>query len=456
MSHISYLSDLLSSVFARQPSDKDALDTGSFSELCDAILSHRGESSGNRLARSLLLKFEEAEPALQLTFFHLLANRYDINAEHAIRAAQRYAGLRNAQSLQILMDSVEPRRQELLRRLNRVPGATNDLVKMRALLLKACKQDDDLRRIDLDFQHLFGSWFNQGFLVMREIDWGTPANILEKIIEYEAVHAISSWTALRKRLEPNDRRCFAFFHPAMLDEPLIFVEVALTVESPQSIGEILKGSDRPQVPESEARTAVFYSISNCQKGLAGVSFGNFLIKQVANELSLAVPGLTTFRTLSPVPGLMRWVEQQMSKHKNGQISVEANAGQSMSTVPLLWLELAQAVASSSTYEFSDDDNMQLQKLVAHYLTQARRSDRQPFDPVARFHLGNGASLDAVLPGADVFEKGLSQSAGVMVSYLYNLDQVANNHERYAEQREIIASDTVMALLETEKRKRKLA
>ena len=456
MSHISYLSDLLSSVFARQASDKGTLDQGSFSELCDAILSHRGESSGNRLARSLLLKFEEAEPAVQLTFFHLLANRYDINAEHAIRAAQRYAGLRNAQSLQILMDSVEPRRQELLRRLNRVPGATNDLVKMRALLLKACKQDDDLRRIDLDFQHLFGSWFNQGFLVMREIDWHTPANILEKIIEYEAVHAISSWTALRKRLEPNDRRCFAFFHPAMLDEPLIFVEVALTIESPQSIGEILSGSDRQQVPESEARTAVFYSISNCQKGLAGVSFGNFLIKQVANELSLAVPGLTTFRTLSPVPGLMRWVEQQKAKHTKGQITVDANTGQAESTVPLAWLELAQAVASSSSYEFSDDDNMRLQKLVAHYLTQARRHDRQPFDPVARFHLGNGASLDAVLPGADVFEKGLSQSAGVMVSYLYNLDQVANNHECYAEQREIIASDAVMALLETEKRKRKLA
>ena len=456
MSHISYLSDLLSSVFARQASDKGTLDKGSFSELCDAILSHRGESSGNRLARSLLLKFEEAEPAVQLTFFHLLANRYDINAEHAIRAAQRYAGLRNAQSLQILMDSVEPRRQELLRRLNRVPGATNDLVKMRALLLKACRHDDDLRRIDLDFQHLFGSWFNQGFLVMREIDWHTPANILEKIIEYEAVHAISSWTALRKRLQPNDRRCFAFFHPAMLDEPLIFVEVALTVDSPQSIGEILKGSDRQQVPESEARTAVFYSISNCQKGLAGVSFGNFLIKQVANELSLAVPGLTTFRTLSPVPGLMRWVEQQISKHTGGRISVEANAGQAASTPPLPWLELAQTVASSSSYEFSDDDNMQLQKLVAHYLTQARRSDQQPLDPVARFHLGNGASLDAVLPGADVFEKGLSQSAGVMVSYLYNLDQVANNHELYAEQREIIASDAVMALLDSEKRKRKLA
>ena len=456
MSHISYLSDLLSSVFARQASDNAILDKGSFSELCDAILSHRGEGSGNRLARSLLLKFEEAEPAVQLTFFHLLANRYDINAEHAIRAAQRYAESRNAQSLQILMDSVEPRRQELLRRLNRVPGATNDLVKMRALLLKACKQDDDLRRIDLDFQHLFASWFNQGFLVMREIDWHTPANILEKIIEYEAVHAISSWTALRKRLEPNDRRCFAFFHPTMLDEPLIFVEVALTVDSPQSIGEILKGSDRRQVPESEARTAVFYSISNCQKGLAGVSFGNFLIKQVANELSLAVPGLTTFRTLSPVPGLMRWVEQQISKSADGQTSVEAAAGQAVSTVPLSWLELAQTVASSSSYEFSDDDNMQLQKLVAHYLTQARRVDQQPFDPVARFHLGNGASLDAVLPGADVFEKGLSQSAGVMVSYLYNLEQVANNHERYAEQREIIASDVVMALLETEKRRRKLA
>ena len=456
MSRISYFSDLLSSVFARQAPRNEALDEGSFTDLCDAILSHRGEASGNRLARSLLLKFEESDTESQLAFFRLLASRYDINAEHAIRAAQRYAELRTADSLNILMQSAESRRRELFCRLNRVPGATTQLVKMRALLLQACKQDSDLQRIDLDFQYLFGSWFNQGFLVMREIDWTTPANILEKIIEYEAVHAISSWTALRKRLEPSDRRCFAFFHPAMLDEPLIFVEVALTVESPKSIGEILKGTERRLIPESEARTAVFYSISNCQKGLAGVSFGNFLIKQVASELSLSVPELTTFRTLSPVPGLMRWVNQQINMHIDAQASIEVDNTPSASEVPLEWLKLAQEVASSTSHVFSEDDKTQLQKLVAHYLTQVRRADRQAYDPVARFHLGNGASLDAVLPCADVYKKGLSQSAGVMVSYLYDLDKVSEYHELYAEERQINASDAVMTLLDIDKRKRKFA
>lgn len=455
MSRISYLSDLLSSVFARQDAGGNVVDERSFADLCDAILSHEGESSGSRLSRSLLQKFDNASSDEQLAFFHLLASRFDINPEHAIRAAQRYAKDNSAESLSILMESVEPRRQELFRRVNRVPGATNELVKMRALLLKMSRNDADLQRIDLDFQHLFTSWFNQGFLVMREIDWHTPANILEKIIAYEAVHAISSWSALRKRLEPCDRRCFAFFHPAMLDEPLIFVEVALTADSPLSIGEILKG-DRRILPESEARTAVFYSISNCQKGLAGVSFGSFLIKQVASELSLSVPSLTAFRTLSPVPGFVRWVNAQLESLENNGASIEIDNSERTSDVPMQALKLARQVATSETYEFTGSDNAQLQRLVAHYLLQERRPDTQPLDPVARFHLGNGASLDAVLPGADVYKKGLSQSAGVMVSYLYDLDKVSSNHELYADERQVISSDSVKSLLEPEKRKRKLA
>jgi len=418
-------------------------------------VSHQGESSGNRFARSLLQKFGESTSDEKLEFFQLLANRFDINAEHAMRAAQRYADSRNAENLATLMDSVEPRRQELLRRLNRVPGATNELVKMRALLLEACKQDDDLRRIDVDFQHLFTAWFNQGFLVLREIDWHTPANILEKVIAYEAVHAINSWDALRNRLQPCDRRCFAFFHPAMLDEPLIFVEVALTIDSPTSIGEILK-SDRHTVPEADAKTAVFYSISNCQKGLAGVTFGNFLIKQVANELSKAVPTLKTFRTLSPVPGFIRWVNGQLDSFANKHASIEVDNSLQHNELPVQWLKLAQQVANSTEYNFLIEDNINLRKLVTYYLTQVRREDQHVLDPVARFHLGNGASLDDVLPGADVYEKGLSQSAGVMVSYLYDLDKVASNHEMYANERHIIAADSVMALLEPEKRRRKQA
>ncbi len=455
MSKISYLSDILTSVFARQTSTDEQLGNGSFDELCDAVLSHRGESSGGRLATRLLKKYDHASDSERLEFFKMLADRFDVNAEHAIRAAQRYAQDRTAETLTILSESVESRRQELFRRLNRVPGATTDLVNMRADLLAACKADEELRRIDVDFQHLFRSWFNQGFLVMREIDWSTPANILEKIIAYEAVHAISSWRSLRKRLEPSDRRCFAFFHPAMPDEPLIFVEVALTIDPPDTIASILT-SDRTTIAEQDATTAVFYSISNCQKGLAGVSFGNFLIKQVASELSTSIPNLTTFRTLSPVPGLSRWVKQQLAVLPEQATSQIVDSEDSVDDVPIQWLKLADTVMSSTEFEFNEEQKSQLQQLVAWYLTRAIGSDKQSADPVARFHLGNGASLDAVLPGADLFAKGLAQSAGVMVSYLYDLDKVADNHEAYAEERTIIVSDSVLSVLETDKRKRKSA
>jgi len=378
VSRISYLSDLLSSVFARRDAGESMMDERSFADLCDAILSHQGESSGGRLSRALLKKFDGASSDEQLAFFHLLAERFDINPDHAIRAAQRYAKENSAESLSILMQSVEPRRQELFRRVNRLPGATNELVKMRALLLKNSRTDADLQRIDLDFQQLFTSWFNQGFLVLRQIDWHTPASILEKIIAYG------------------------------------------------------------------------------QKGLAGVSFGSFLIKQVANELSRSVPSLTTFRTLSPVPGFVRWVNTQLASLDSNGASVEIDNTGPTFGVPMQALKLAKEVSESETFDFAESDNAQLQRLVAHYLLQESRADEQPLDPVARFHLGNGASLDKVLPEADVYKKGLSQSAGVMVSYLYDLDNISSNHELYADERQLVSSDAVAALLEPDKRKRRLA
>lgn len=454
MSRISYLSELLSSVFIRQESDTQAQDEGSFTELCDALLAHNGERSGSQIARGLLKRFAESSSEEQVAFFQMLAERFDINADHAVRAAQGYAQTNSAKHLSILMDSVEPRRQELFRRLNCVPGATNQLVNMRAALLDACKSNPELNRIDLDFQHLFRSWFNQGFLVLREIDWHTPANVLEKIIAYEAVHAINSWSALRSRLEPSDRRCFAFFHPAMLDEPLIFVEVALTKKAPETIREVLE-TDRTILRDSEASTAVFYSISNCQKGLAGVSFGNSLIKQVAKELSKSLPGLDTFRTLSPVPGFMRWVREQLTQQNDNDVAT-AESTDSLFNSQIASMRLASAIVGSERYDFDEADKLQIQQLVAHYLLQAKRSDEQPVDPVARFHLGNGAILDAVLPCADVFEKGIKQSAGVMVSYLYDLDQVDDNHEAYANSRTVIASDNVNDLCNPPKRSRKRA
>jgi len=449
MRRVGFLHDILSSVFARGEGDGAALDAGSFTDLVDALLSERGEMSGNRLARGVLGRFESASAEDQLAFFELLAGRFDINASHALRAAESYAETPGPKQLAILTEAVEPRRLELLRRLNRVPGGTVRLVRMRERLLTLIPAHPDLARIDLDFRHLFRAWFNRGFLVLREIDWATPANILEKIIAYEAVHAIGSWTALRTRLEPEDRRCFAFFHPAMPDEPLIFVEVALTSANPLTVGEVLRPG-RPTLRLDEVDTAVFYSISNCQKGLAGVSFGNFLIKQVASELSREVPRIKTFRTLSPVPGFMRWVTSRLDAAESADTASPSDADFVQS------LEVARGVADSGEPVNDDEDRGRLRRLVAHYLVREKRDDGQPLDPVARFHLGNGAILDDVLPGADGFRKALEQSAGTMVSYLYDLEHVDAHHEAYAGEREVVTSGSVCALLDVRRLARRRA
>jgi malonyl-CoA decarboxylase len=271
-----------------------------------------------------------------------------------------------------------------------------------------------LQAFDLDFRHLFSSWFNLGFLVLRPINWDSPAQILEKIIAYEAVHEIHSWDDLRRRLEPEDRRCFAFFHPAMPDEPLIFVEVALTKGIASSVQTLL-AEERQQLSEDQADTAVFYSISNCQAGLANISFGSSLIKQVAADLRAAHPQLTTFVTLSPIPKLAAWAEQ------------------SGVTLP-------------------SDSPQELCASVAEYLLNAKRKDGSPFDPVARFHLGNGAELHAIHAGADLSAKGLAQSGGAMVNYLYDLGRATQNHEQFAATQQVLASAEVKSLVQAAPKK----
>lgn len=436
MNRISFFQDMLTSVFSRDATDALEYDDRTLEQLCDALLSERGEVSGNRIAHQILTRFTKVESDDQLAFFKMLVTRFDIDTLQVQAAANSLAENNSSENLKHLQNCVEPKRQELFRRLNRIPGATGMLVNMRTSLLGHMKDNPELERIDIDFQKLFRAWFNRGFLVLREIDWQTPANILEKLIAYEAVHAISSWDALRRRLAPADRKCFAFFHPAMLDEPLIFVEVALTKSAPDSIFEIL--SQRREIAHPESTdTAVFYSISNCQSGLAGVSFGNFLIKQVAQELSLQLSGLKHFRTLSPVPGFMRWVDKNLMETADDDLHGK--------------LEVVKRIATKSIETPNDEEQLLLQEIAARYLVNEKRSDAQPLDPVARFHLGNGAELDRVLPCADVYEKGLNQSAGVMVSYLYDLDKVIKNHESYATNREVVASAKVRTLL-GEKRK----
>ena len=404
---MSYFGELISTVFERryQKALSKDVDGRTTSDLCEALLSSHGEVSGVTLARNLLDRYAAMNLDEKMAFFEFMTHELEIDPDEVISSLGAYREKPGKGTYRAFALACEPRRQELARRLNQVPGATGQLVQMRKDLLGMIKERLDLEPLDVDFRHLFASWFNRGFLVLRPIDWASPADILEKIIAYEAVHEIDSWVDLRRRLKPTDRRCFGFFHPSMADEPLIFVEVALTKGVPSSV-QVLLADERDEIEAEEADTAVFYSISNCQSGLAGISFGNSLIKQVVSDLSKDLPNLTTFVTLSPIPGLNKWL---------GGTDLDA-------------LKTA--------------DN---QALAAHYLLEAKRPDGMPFDPVARFHLGNGALVHAVHAEADVSPNGRKQSNGTMVNYLYDLSQISQNHEQFVGEKTVVASAAVKAL-----------
>ena len=397
---------------------------------CADLLSSRGEATGVALAARILDGYRRLDADGRRAFFEILALDYDLDLKALEKAVDRYAAERTPEALSALTRVAEPPRQELFRRLNFAPEGTRRLVDMRADLLKIADGAPGLARIDTDFRHLLSSWFNRGFLYMRPIDWGTPAAILEKIIAYEAVHQIDSWEELRRRVEPPDRRCFAFFHPSMPDEPLVFVEVALTRDVPGSIEAVLTPEREPVLP-GQATTAVFYSISNCQPGLRGVSFGSFLIKQVASDLARDLPKLETFVTLSPVPGFARWLTEEARRDPD--------------------LPAGRAAALVETGGWRGDPKREaeakklLVQLAAEYFLNAKRRDGQPVDPVARFHLGNGASLLDIHWMADASEKGLAQSFGIMVNYLYDLDKIEENHEAYVADGRVAASRRVRGL-----------
>ena len=430
MSGNSSIYGMLSSVFERAIVFSKSTDKRSISELCDALLSGRGEASGTKIAHALFNKYEILSIEEKQEFFLYLNENLDVATEDAEAAAAEYAANRSADALKNLRKLCEPRRLDLLRQLNSAPGGTERLVRMREDLLGMLIDVSRLKRTDVDFEYLFSSWFNRGFLVLRPIDWTTPAHILEKVIFYEAVHEISSWDDLRRRLLPEDRRCYAFFHPAMPDEPLIFVEIALTNEIATSIQTVL-AEGRDEIAAEEASAAVFYSISNCQKGLQGVSFGNFLIKQVASDLAHDLPNLKTFVTLSPVPTFTRWLSK---------ISEEAPDGKAHGA-----LGAVQSIEDGEGLERIVGLKDSLTELAAHYFINEKRPDGLPIDPVARFHLGNGASLLQINWAGDVSTKGLKQSAGLMVNYLYNLQDVEANHETYAQDRVVVAHRSVNLL-----------
>ena len=407
MSTANALGDLLSTLLLRRPFKRGGSKKGSISKLCLSLLSEVTEVSGLQLAGVILEKYHELDEKGRLDFFSFLNKDLDIDPDLLVSLAQKYQETQSPEIFKRLSEASEPRRKELFRRLNHAPGATADLVKMREQLLSLLRENPSYARTDFDFIHLLRSWFNRGFLVLRQITWDTSASILEKIVEYEAVHEIKNLEDLRRRLLPKDRRCFAFFHPSMPDDPLIFVEVALTNGVATSIQKVLSES-REEIDLQGANSAIFYSISNCQEGLSGISFGNSLIKQVAQDLSREMPHLKTFVTLSPIPGLTKWIKDE------------------------------------GLEKLAEDQGM-LKQITAHYLVEAKGKNRRPIDPVAKFHLGNGATIHQINIDADLSEKGLLQSKGVMVNYLYDLSKISQNVELFSKEGDISASTAIKAL-----------
>jgi malonyl-CoA decarboxylase len=433
-----FLQDLLGSVAEQGRHLADRLGLGpsraeadSLPVLMEALLTSRGEASGVGLAREIMSRYRRLPLPERRALLATLARAFDAKPAAIRQAYAAYDAAPGPETHQALLAAVEPPRQEVLRRLNLAPGNTHGLVQMREDLLAALPDMPELAALDHDFVHLFASWFNRGFLVLRRIDWSSPAHILEKIIRYEAVHAIESWDDLRRRIEPADRRCFAFFHPSLVDEPLIFVEVALTRDKPAAIEPIL-AEQRAPVPANEAQAAVFYSISNCQKGLAGISFGNFLIKQVVEELRRELPQLTTFVTLSPVPGFRKWLESELASQNLPLPEAEREA-----------LRRFGALAPDAARHETPPAGFEA--LLAHYFIEARNRNGRVVDPVARFHLGNGARLDRLNLMADGSPKGWRESYGAMVNYLYDLGAIEENHEKFASQQEVVASPAIIRL-----------
>jgi malonyl-CoA decarboxylase len=406
-------------------------------DLCDELLSGRGEASGVALAREIITRYGEMTRGPRIAFFEALAARFGPDHVRLEAAVEAWRSNPSDATAGELHEAAEPRRQELLRRLNLAPGGTAALVHMREQLLDAMDHREDLAAVDNDFVHMFSSWFNRGFLVLQRIDWSSPASILEKIIRYEAVHRIRGWDDLRRRIDPPDRRCYAFFHPALVDEPLIFVEVALTREIPSAIAPILT-VQRDTINAEKANTAAFYSISNCQRGLTGVSFGHFLIKQVVEEIAREYTSLSNFATLSPAPGFASWLKREREAADSRVLTADDRAALANLDIPGWW----------QTPKTREPVQEALLRAAAWYFLHARSKSGYPMDPVARFHLGNGARLERLNWLGDGSERAMEQAHGLMVNYLYVLEDIEKNHEAYAQQRTVVASNAVTRLART--------
>lgn len=410
---MSFFQNLLSSIMERSLLKSSYFSSKDFGILhedinkaLESVMSKSGEISSLVFAEHLSSLIEELNDEEFIEFFENLHAKYDIDVKALLQASDEYSKNKTQKNLELIFQASEPQWVELFKRLNTVSEGTLRLVRLRERIRSLKQESLSLEFFDRSLLKLFKHWFNPSFLVLESIDWSTPANILEKIIAYEAVHEINSWDDLRARLAPDDRRCFAFFHPLIPNEPLIFVEVALSNKIPNTINEIIT-IDRSVTHDKDINTAVFYSISNCQEGLSGISFGNFLIKQVANKLKQENDDLDKFVTLSPAPGFSQWLKEKCIDE--------------------------------------DTDEEMLLKQALIYLTTSDREDELPNDPVAKFHLGNGAILERINLNADLSSKGLMQSKGVMVNYLYNLNTLEENHELFFKTKEVQQSDAIKSL-----------
>ncbi len=448
--NVSFFQELLTKISQRGRSLIDlpilgAATSETLEELSRALLTGRGEASGVALASQILERYESLDEDERQEFFCFLADEFVPDEEAVKEAAQTYLAAPSNDTMWTLSQVIDSPRKEFFRRLNLAPDATAKIVAMRENLFGLMREETKLAQLDGDLSSLLSSWFNRGFLVMQRIDWSTPASILDKIIAYEAVHEIQGWDDLRRRLDPIDRRCFGFFHPSLVDDPLIFVQVALTHKIPESIQRLLLQEPKVDDEFVAPTTAVFYSISNCQAGLRGISFGNFLIKQVVEELAKEIPSLKTFVTLSPVPGFTQWLSRV-----SGQSSEHILSGVELSALEMLeeedWFQ--QEDIESAAKEF-------LLPLAAHYFLVAKNRAGEPVDPVARFHLGNGAQLERINWLGDISKKGMSQSYGLMVNYLYELKNIERHHEAYENNGFVTCSKSVRNLMRPVDKKRML-
>ena len=400
------------------------------SQLCSALLGLKGEASSVALAEEILNAYGQYTDEEKTEFLQYLADDLSADRDMLGNAIEEYTRSRSEKALQALHAASESRRMELFRALNMAQLGTEGLIAMREDIIDRLREHPELAVVDNDLLHLFRSWFNRGFLEIKRIDWETPAVVLEKLIEYESVHEIMGWPDLRRRLE-EDRRCFGFFHPVMPFEPLIFVEVALTNDISSNVAELLtEGVNEGK--EHTYNTAIFYSINNCLDGLRGVSFGNLLIKQVVEKLEREMPSMKTYSTLSPLPRFSAWLRENLDTLEFVSDSNRARI-----------YEVLQTPAITNL------DDPDLKKLMlgicAWYLLKVK-SRNKPACPVARFHLGNGATLGRINWLADPSDNGLKQSAGIMVNYIYDKKTLAHNHERYEQDDAIVCSADVRQLL----------